>query len=311
VKIGIIGTGAVGGYYGALLAKNGLEVHFLLNTDFEHVRDNGLLVESKDGDFALDTVNAYSRSVDMPKCDIVIVALKTTHNDLLKSILPDMIKENGIIVMLQNGLNIEKEISVIVPSATVIGGLCFLCSHKIGPGHIRHLDYGSIRLGQYGKDDVAVGVTNELKLISDIFSKAGIPVHLSENLGRARWEKLVWNIGFNGPTVILNAATDLIVKNKSSCAMINEIMLEAIQGARACGYDISEEFSEIMLNVTKQMAGYSPSMKLDYDAGRPLEIENIYWRPINAAAEKGYDMTKTRILAYQLDFLDRVNRKIV
>jgi len=311
VRIGIIGTGAVGGYYGALLVKNGLDVHFLLNSDFDHVRDNGLLIESKDGDFALDAVNAYHRSVDMPKCDLIIVALKTTHNDLLKSILPDTIKGNGIIVMLQNGLNIEKDIAEIIPSATVIGGLCFLCSHKIGPGHIRHLDYGSIRLGEYGKDDVAVGVTKELKLISDTFSKAGIPIHIAENLGRARWEKLVWNIGFNGPTVILNATTDLIVKNKSSCAMVNEIMLEVIQGARICGYDISEDFSEIMLNATKQMADYSPSMKLDYDAGRPLETENIYWRPIYAAEKKGYDMKKSKILAYQLDFLDRVNKKNV
>ena len=309
MKIGIVGTGAVGGYYGALLVKNGFDVHFLLNSDFEHVRDNGLLIESKDGDFALDVVNAYHRSVDMPKCDVIIVALKTTHNDLLKSILPDTIKENGIIVMLQNGLNIEKDTAEIIPSATVIGGLCFLCSHKIGPGHIRHLDYGSIRLGQYGKDGVAVGVTKELKLISDTFFKAGIPIHFAENLGRARWEKLVWNMGFNGPTVILNATTDLIVENKSSCAMVNEIMLEVIQGARICGYDISKDFSEIMLNATKKMADYSPSMKLDFDAGRPLEIENIYWAPINAAEKKGYDMKISRILAYQLDFLDRVSRK--
>ena len=114
MRIGIIGIGAVGGYYGALLVKNGLDVHFLLNTDFEHVRDNGLLIESKDGDFAIDNVNAYSRSRDMPKCDVIIVALKTIHNDLLKSILPDTIKENGIIVVLQNGLNNEKDIAEII-----------------------------------------------------------------------------------------------------------------------------------------------------------------------------------------------------
>lgn len=311
MRIGIIGTGAVGGYYGALLVKNGLDVHFLLNSDFEHVRDNGLLIESKDGDFAIDIVNAYSRSRDMPKCDVIIVALKTIHNDLLKSILPDTIKENGIIVVLQNGLNIEKDIAKIIPSAIVIGGLCFLCSNKIGPGHIRHQDYGSIRLGQYQKNDMAAGVTNELKTIAAVFSQAGIPIHLAENLGRARWEKLVWNMGFNGPAVILDATTDLIVKNQSSCSMVNEIMLEVIQAARICGYDINDAFSEIMLNATKKMVNYSPSMKHDYNAGRPLEIENIYWRPIRAAEKKGYDMKKSRILAYQLDFIDRVNKKNV
>ncbi len=309
MRIGVIGTGAVGGYYGALLVKNGLDVHFLLNSDFEHVRDNGLLVESKDGDFELGTVNAYSCSEDMPKCDVVIVALKTTHNDLLKSMLPDTIKKNGIIVMLQNGLNIEKDVAEIIPSATVVGGLCFLCSNKIGPGHIRHLDYGSIRLGQYQKNEQAAGVTKELKLISDIFCNAGIPIHIADNLGKARWEKLVWNMGFNGSTVILNATTDRIMKNPSSCAMVNEIMLEVIQAARICGYDIDDSFSEIMVTATKQMVDYSPSMKLDYEAGRPLEIENIYWRPIRAAEKNGYDMKKSRILAYQLDFIDRINRQ--
>jgi 2-dehydropantoate 2-reductase len=309
VRIGIIGTGAVGGYYGALLVKNGLDIHFLLNSDFEHVRDNGLLIESKDGDFVLEKVNAYSCSCDMPKCDVIIVALKTTHNDLLKSILPDVIKKNGIIVMLQNGLNIEKDISEIIPSAPIIGGLCFLCSNKVGPGHIRHLDYGSIRLGEYKKNVSETGVSNELQLIADTFSNAGIPIHLAENLEKARWEKLVWNMGFNGPTVILNATTDLIMKNESSCAMVKEIMLEVIQGARVCGYDITDDFSEIMLNATKQMIDYSPSMKLDYNAGRPLEIENIYWRPIREAEIQGYNMKKSTIIAYQLDFMDRVNRK--
>jgi len=299
VKIGIIGTGAVGGYYGALLVQNGLDVHFLLNSDFEHVRDNGLLVESKNGDFVLESVNAYFRSEDMPKCDLVIVALKTTHNYLLKSIMPDIIKKNGIVVVLQNGLNNEKDISQIVPSATLIGGLCFLCSNKIGPGHIRHLDYGSIRLGQYEKNNQQAGVTKELKLIADMFSKASIPIHLTENLGKARWEKLV-----------LNTTTELIMKNTSSCAMVNEIMLEVIQAARTCGYDINDAFSEIMLNATKQMVAFSPSMKLDFEAGRPLEIENIYWRPIREAEANDYDMHKSRILAYQLDYIDRLNKKV-
>jgi len=308
VRIGIIGVGAVGGYYGALLVQNGFDVHFLFKSDFEHVRANGLLVESKNGDFALDAVNAYVSSEDMPKCDVIIVALKTIHNNLLKSILPNTIKKNGIIVALQNGLGIEKDFSEIVPSATIIGGLCFLCSNKIGPGHIRHLDYGSIRLGQYQEGDQAAGVTEELKKIADIFLKAAIPIHLAENLGKARWEKLVWNMGFNGSAVILNATTEQMIKHKSSRSMVNEIMREVIRGARACGYDIEDNFAEIMLNATQQMVDYSPSMKLDYDAGRPLEIENIYWRPIQAAEKKGYDMQKSTVLAYQLDFLDRLNK---
>lgn len=309
MKIGIIGVGAVGGYYGALLVKNGFDVHFLFKSDFAHVRENGLFIESKNGDFALDAINAYSRVEDMPKCDMVIVALKTTHNHLLKKLLPAILKTNGIVIALQNGLDIEKDISATVPFATVIGGLCFLCSNKIGPGHIRHLDYGSVRLGQYRKGNLPAGVTDELKKVSDIFSKATIPVHLAENLGKARWEKLVWNMSFNGTTVILNATTDLIMKNTSSRTMVTEIMLEVISGARVCGYEIEDDFTDMMLSATQQMVDYTPSMKMDYDAGRPLEIENIYWRPIQTVEKNGGEMPKSKILAYQLDFLDLKNKK--
>jgi 2-dehydropantoate 2-reductase len=309
LKIGIIGTGAVGGYYGALLAKSGFDVHFLLRSDFDHVRQSGLRIESKNGDFKLDPVNCYFCAQEMPECDIIIVALKTIQNNQLRDILPLITTSGSIVVLLQNGLGVEKEIADIVPQATVMGGLCFLCSNKIGPGHIRHLDYGSIRLGQYQDDTFTVGITDELKEIADIFSKADIPVQLEASLDKARWEKLVWNMAFNGTTVILDATTDILMTNNASRSMVSEIMREVIRGAKVCGYDIDDGFVDLMLSATEKMVEYRPSMKLDYDAKRPLETESIYWRPIRAVTEKGHDMPKSRILASQLDFLDWKNRQ--
>ncbi|MGA9381931.1 MAG: 2-dehydropantoate 2-reductase N-terminal domain-containing protein, partial [Phormidium sp.] len=110
----ILGTGALGGYYGACLQKAGLDVHFLLHTDYEYVSKNGLVVESKNGDFTLPQVQAYSETSKMPPCDVVIVALKTTQNHLLPQMLPNLVKENGVILVLQNGLGVEDEVAKIV-----------------------------------------------------------------------------------------------------------------------------------------------------------------------------------------------------
>ncbi|RJP86138.1 MAG: putative 2-dehydropantoate 2-reductase [Desulfobacteraceae bacterium] len=308
MKIGVIGTGAVGGYYGALLVKNGFDVHFLLRSDFARVRDHGLLIESVNGDFVLDKVHAYGTPEDMPVCDMVIVALKTTQNDHLASILPKITGKDGIVVLLQNGLGGERDISKIVPSSSIIGGLCFICSQKINPGHIRHLDYGSIRFGLYQKGGPSGRESLQLKTVADIFSKSGVPVHLAENLEKARWEKLVWNMGFNGLTVILNATTDQIMKNTASRTLVRELMIEVIAGARACGYDMEDKFADTVLSATEQMPAYSPSMKLDFEAGRPLEIDSIYWRPIAAAEKHGCDMPKTKVVARQLDFLNRAHK---
>ncbi len=305
MKVGIIGAGAVGGYYGALLVRSGVDVHFLLRSDCAHVNANGLFVESKDGDFSLDSVNAYCRPDNMPLCDVVIVALKTTQNHLLSSILPKVTRESGVVVLLQNGLGAESEVAGILPGATIIGGLCFLCSNKVGPGHIRHLDYGSIRFGQYLPGSGSAGLTPRLKRIAEMFAKASVPVYLAEDLGRARWEKLVWNMGFNGLSVILKATTGRIVKDKASRLLAEELMIEVIRGARVCGYLLEENFAELMMRATDRMIDYSPSMKLDFEAGRPLEIQAIYWRPIQAAESRGFDMNRCRVLAYQLEFMER------
>ena len=109
----IIGTGAVGGFYGGRLQKAGLEVHFLLNRDYEVVRQQGLRIDSPDGNFTLPQVNAYNDVNQMPPCDVVIVALKTTQNYLLPQLLPPLVKPDGVVLLLQNGFNIEPKIAEI------------------------------------------------------------------------------------------------------------------------------------------------------------------------------------------------------
>lgn len=303
MKIGVIGTGGVGGYFGSLLVRCGLDVHFLLKNDFDHVRHHGLKVDSKNGDFAVKPINAYCKTEDMPVCDMVIIALKTTENSILASVLPEIIHENTTLVVLQNGLDIEKDLSEMVPGAAIIGGICFLCSSKVGPGHIRHLDHGSIRLGEYLQDQYAVGISPALRAVADIFSRAGIPVQLTDNITKARWEKLVWNMGFNGPAVVLNATTHEIINDASSRGLVYGIMEEVVRGAIACGFDIDAEFPDLMMSATRRMVDYSPSMRVDYAAHKPMEVESIYWRPIRIASGHGFEMQKSQVIAYQLDFL--------
>jgi 2-dehydropantoate 2-reductase len=123
-RYAILGTGAVGGFYGARLQKAGINVHFLLHSDYEVVCQSGLVVESKDGDFTLPHINAYQEINKMPPCDVVIVSLKTTHNHLLPQLLPPVLKAEGVVLILQNGLTIEEEVAEIVGEQRVMGGLC-------------------------------------------------------------------------------------------------------------------------------------------------------------------------------------------
>ncbi|MBU7586849.1 MAG: putative 2-dehydropantoate 2-reductase [Nostoc sp. TH1S01] len=307
-KYAIIGTGALGGFYGAKLQKAGLDVHFLLKSDYEHVRQHGLIIESKDGDFTLPQVNAYNDAAKMPQCDVAIVALKTTQNYLLAKLLPPVIKNNGVVLVLQNGLDIEPEIAQIVSNVTIIGGLCFLCSNKVGQGHIRHLDYGQISLGEYSHNYEAAGITKRMQQIANDFQNAGIAMELTEDLLLARWQKLVWNIPYNGLSVVLNARTDELMADSYTNQLVEQLMYEVAAGAKSTGRIIADSFIQKMLDYTVKMKPYRTSMKIDYDEQRPLEVEAIIGNSLRKAQAAGVFLPQINCLYNQLKFLDNKNK---
>ena len=155
MRYAIIGTGAIGGYYGAKLANGGAEVHFLLHSDYEYVLKNGLQVNSCDGSFHIECPNAYRRTEDMPQCDVVIVALKTTNNHLLPSLLPPLLKPDTIVLLIQNGIGVEASVEMMFPNIQLAAGLAFICSAKTEPGVVNHQCYGNINIGNYSCRDAA------------------------------------------------------------------------------------------------------------------------------------------------------------
>lgn len=300
LKYAIIGTGAIGGYYGGMLAKAGKDVHFLLHSDYEHVKRNGLKVDSIGGNFHLNPVKVYDRSFGMPLCDIVLVCLKSTNNAILEDLLPPLLHENTLVVLIQNGLGLEADLAdKFSPLKNIAGAMAFICSNKIGPGHIAHLDQGNINLGLY-KGDLSL-----LESVNADFREAGVKSYIVD-LEPARWKKLVWNIPYNGMTVVLNTTTDKLMKHPSSRQLIYELMLEVVRAANKVGegrFSLPESFADSMMETTDRMTPYSPSMKLDYDNKRSLEIEYIYSRPVAEALAVGFEMSKVSMLEKQLRFI--------
>ena len=161
MRYGIIGTGAIGGYYGAKLAHAGQEVHFLLHSDYEYVKQHGLQVDSCDGSFHLDDVNVYRQTKDMPACDVVLVGLKSVNNDKLPALLPPLLHDKAakvktLVVLIQNGIGVEEDVQKMFPEVQLVAGLAFICSAKTKPGLVSHQCYGSINLANYSCRDEAL-----------------------------------------------------------------------------------------------------------------------------------------------------------
>lgn len=298
MKYAIIGTGAIGGFYGARLDKAGFEVHFLLHTDYQYVVDHGLTIDSCDGNFTLPSPKVYDSTSKMPQCDVVIVALKTTQNHLLPSLLPPLLKPDTIILLIQNGIGVEADVQQLFPSQPIAAGMAFICSAKAGPGHINHQFYGNINIGNYSCHNPQ----RYNQMLAD-FRAAGIGAADVEYL-EARWKKAVWNMPFNGMTVALNTTTNRLLSCESTHRLIYDQMLEVIGAAQALGVkNLDTRFADKMIANTIKMPPYSPSMKLDFDFHRPMEINYLYTRPIAEARAAGFAMPKLEMLEAELQFI--------
>jgi 2-dehydropantoate 2-reductase len=310
-RVGIIGTGAIGGFYGLMLARAGYDVHFLLRSEFSAVSQNGLHVDSQvHGVLSLESVQAYSSAADMPACDWLLVGAKTTGNDGVAPAIIQAAAPNAKVLLLQNGLGVEEDLRAVLPdSLHLLGGLCFICVHRTGPGQIAHQALGAVNIGYHSGP--AVEGAARLSVVEEgaaLFHAAGIESVAMDNLDKARWQKLVWNVPYNGLSVLLNASTTPLMADPDSRELIQGLMAEVVQGAEACGHTLPQGYAEQLLKVTGHMPDYRPSMHHDFVEKRPLELEAIYAKPLAAALAAGCDMPKIRALYHALAFIDRSRR---
>lgn len=305
MRYGVIGTGAIGGYYGAKLAQGGQDVHFLFHSDYDYVREHGLRVNSGDGGFHLDHVNAYQDVRQMPKCDVVIVALKTVHEQMLRDMLPPLLTDDTVVLLIQNGMGMEQDVEQMVPDVKLAAGLAFICCSKTHPGVIDHLDLSGLNVGNYNAPQETID-----RMIAEMVS-ADIEARKVDYL-EARWRKLLWNMPFNGLSVALHTDTDALVRNAATRRLLRAMTQEVIDAAHAVGVKgLTDHDADAMIEMTTKMRPYKPSMRLDWDYHRPMEVYYLYTRPIEEARRAGQDMPLHRMLEAELKFMEEeYNRKI-
>lgn len=307
-RIGIIGCGAIGGFYGLMLARAGFDVHFLLRSEFTAVASEGLRVNSAvHGLLHLDNVQAYPSVTDMPPCDWLLVAAKTTSNAELAPLISQAAAPGAKVVLMQNGLDVEDELRPLLPeSLHLLGGLCYIYAHRSAPGVVEHQALGGVNLGYHSGPALD---TESRQLILEqgtgLLQTAGLASKAMAELKQARWQKLVWNAPFNGLAVLLNSGTSALMSNAESRALIAALMQEVVEAASACGYPLPAEFAGKLLAATERTPDYLPSMYHDFALQRPLELHAIYAVPLAAAAKVGCAMPRTEMLYQSLRYLEQ------
>jgi 2-dehydropantoate 2-reductase len=295
--IAIVGAGALGGYYGGRLAQRGLDVHFLFRSDCQAVRQHGLRVKSCDGDFAIepDRLHVYDDPRQMPQADLVIVTLKTTANDRLRDLVGPLLKADTVILTLQNGLGNEETLAALFGSQRVLGGMAFVCINRLGPGVIDHTAHGAIHLGE-----PTGGISDRASAVARLFTAAGIKARAIPDLRRGRWDKLAWNIPFNGLGALLDQSTDQLLITDQGTRLVMQLMDEVAAAAAAVGAPLGREVLQRHMDRTREMGAYRTSSQIDRQQGRPLEVEAIFGKPLEAARAAGAQTPYLEMLYFLL-----------
>lgn len=288
----IVGSGAVGSYYGGRLAQAGNDVRFLMRHGCELVRKVGLRVESTDGDFFLPEVCCARESSELGPVDVVIVAWKATANDHFEEVITPLLHDETVILTLQNGLGNIETLGELFGIERVLGGMCFVCINRIEPGLIRHTAGGMISIGE-----ARGGATPRLRQLAAIFREAGVDCEVSEDFEEAQWRKLIWNIPFNGLCITEGGIdTGTLLAMPDGEDRVRELMGEVVAIAAALGHEIEDKYVEFQISRTYPMKDYKPSSMLDYVNGNPVEIEAIWGIPHRIATEKGVEAPRLQEL---------------
>lgn len=294
-KIAIVGSGAIGLFYGAKLASAGAQVHFLMRSGFDAARSAGIRIHSESGALHIPTPLVKRSPAEIGVCDGVIVALKATSNSALPDLLPPLLGDNTWILTLQNGLGTEEFLASLHGHERVLGGLCFVCLTRRNPVEVDHLGHGTLSIGEFHGPP-----RNRTHSLCAAFRSAGVETHLVENLPSERWRKLVWNVPFNGLCTRERCGVDGILSDPALLKECRILMDEIRSIAAAEGYDIPPEYAEHQIERTRTMAAYRPSTLIDADAGNPLELEPIWGEPLRRAALAGLNPPRLSALYEKL-----------
>lgn len=294
MKIGIIGIGAVGGYFGAKLAKAGQDVTFIgKEKTVEYIQKNGLKIKSYKGDFEIKKPKIAHPFEAIKDVDIILFCVKSYHTKLLAEALKPRISDNAIIVSLQNGVENEKVLSEVFGEDRVIGSVVYVSASVPKLGTIKHTGYGKVVFGELNGE-----MTPRLRELEKIFRDSEIPVGLTNDINKDLWKKLILNISYNGFTAIINSSLEKYPQILEAQECFYQLMKEAQLVANKEGIKIMDKDVDDLMKVTKSSSftSFKTSTLQDIEQGKPLEIDDMQGIIIKTAQKHNIEVPMNKLL---------------
>lgn len=264
MNIAIMGVGGVGGYFGGLLAKAGLDVTFVARGEHgEALKKSGLVVKSMAGDFSVNPVKVVDRPDKLETPDLALFTVKTYDTENTAKTLNKVIGEKTLVITFQNGVNNAEVIKSFITKGKIIPGVCYIVSARTAPGVISQTG-GLRRL-----------VIPDQSMV-DLFKSAGIDALFSDDIQRDLWKKFVFITAFSGMTALTGKTIGEIIQSSEYFQMYEQVVKESISVAHALKINLPDNIFDLTMTTTRNTAPDSKSSLLvDIENRRRTEIETL------------------------------------
>lgn len=281
-RVLIVGAGAIGSFYGALMADNGAVVSVVCRSEFEVIRDQGFAIASSAlGDRIFRPAQVLRSPADYQggAPDFLIVSVKVVHGTDRAELIRAAVGPATVIVLIENGVEIEAEIAAAFPDNELLSALAYIQVSRVAPGKVQHHALGDLTLGSF-----PAGASARCRQFAALVQRDGVRCTVTDNVVTARWHKCVWNAVFN-PISVLGGVLDTaaILAPAEGTALVRQAMHEVICIAAACGHALPVAMVDQFIERTLQAPPYKTSMALDFEHGRPMEVEVILGNAVRAA----------------------------
>ena len=294
-KLLVVGTGAVGGYYGGMMYKAGFDITFVARgKNYEALKKNGLTL-IRDGNKEILPIKVVKAIHELPqqgKSDYIFICVKSTHTKEAINQIKSNVGPYTSVLSFQNGVDNEDIIGEVIGIDRVVGSSVYVTSRLIDPGVIDQFGYNAVVIGEIDRAERAR--INELK---NIFESSDILCNISKDIMADLWNKLVWNASFNPVSVLSGKTIDKIMEDKYLYELVKNIMIEVKEVAIAHGISIRPDTVEFNLSRSKgiikrnaaesqDFSGFKTSMLQDFEKGKPIELDELVGIVIKKAEEK-------------------------
>jgi len=288
MKIYIVGSGGVGGYFGGLLAKAGNDVTFVARGEhYQAIKDNGLIVKSVAGDFEIKSAQVIENISKIVNPDLVIFTVKTYDTEDTAKELAPVVKENTVVITFQNGVDNDNQIKKQISDAQVYPGVAYVISTRVKPGVIEQA--GGLRKLIFG--DRNNSDNSRLKEIEKLMKDAGIDATASDNITRDLWKKFMFIVAFSGVTAICRASIGKVLSDPLTKSPYERCLKEAIVVAKAMKVNVANNAFESIMTISGNTAPDSKSSLLvDIENNRKNEIETLNGALVRFAKERETDV---------------------